>query len=133
MTVDTAVARFRRRQADLFRDTGTLSRPAGSGTLNTSTGDYVAASATVVYSGPCLIRAFTWEGTDVDFGDIEVRLRRARVKFPADTDLRKDDIFVASASTFDESLVGVSFRCTDAFRDGWQIARVGIFEEITGG
>lgn len=133
MTVDSIISRFRRRQADLFRDEGTLTRPAtiGAGSLNTTTGVLTSTAATTIYDGPCLLRAFAWEGTDVEFGAIEVRLRRVRAKFPVDTDAQIDDIFVASASTYDPSLIGISFRVTDAFRDGWQIARVCILEEIT--
>lgn len=131
MSVDSAIERFRRRQANLFRDEGTLTRPGDGGTLNSTSGVWTPTTGTTIYTGPCLLRAFTWEGTDVDFGDIEVRLRRVRAKFPVDTDIRLDDLFVASASTYDESLVGISFRVTDAFRDGWQIARVCIMEEVT--
>jgi hypothetical protein len=131
VTLDSMVARSRRRQADLFRDEGTLSRLATTGSLNPTTGVWTPGATTVIYTGACLLRAFTWEGTDVQFGDIEVRLRRVRAKFPVDTDVQIDDVFVASASTYDESLVGISFRVTDAFRDGWQISRVCIMEEIT--
>lgn len=132
MTLDAAIARFRRRQADLFRDTARVSRRStSSGTLDTSSNVYTPATVTVVYEGPCLMRAFTWEGTDVQYGDAEVRLRRLRAKFPVGSDIVLDDVVVATESIFDESLVGVSFRVTDSFRDGWQIARVAILEEIT--
>jgi len=130
MSLETAIARFRARQADLFRDTATVYRPTTGGTL-TAGNVYVPSVATILYSGPCLMRAFTWEGTTVESADQEVRLRRLRAKFPVDTDVEKDDVVVASASTFDASLVGVSFRATDVFRDGWQICRVCILEEIT--
>lgn len=131
MTVDAAIARFRRRQGDLLRDEATVTRPAATGVLNTSDNSWTPATATFVYEGPCLLRAFTWEGTDVQYGDIEVRLRRVRAKFPPDTDIEFDDVVVPTASIYDESLVGVAFRVTDSFRDGWQIARVCILEEIT--
>jgi hypothetical protein len=132
MTLDAAIARFRQRQADLFRDEATVDRPAGTGSLNTTTGDWTPSASSEVYSGPCLIRAFVWEGTDVEVGGTEVRLRRIRAKFPVDTDIQVHDMIVPTTSTYDESMVGVSFRVTDAFRDGWQIARVCIAEEVTG-
>lgn len=132
MTVDGAIAYFRQAQSKLFRDTATVTRPSSStgGVLSTS-GEWTPVEAAAVYSGPCLIRAFAWEGTDVTEGGTEVRLRRARIKFPVDTDIQHDDIIVPSASTFDESMIDVSFRVTDAFRDGWQIARTCIAEEVT--
>lgn len=132
MTVDSLVARMRRRQADVFRDEATVSRPVAGGSLNASTKVWTPTTATVVYSGACLLRAFTWEGTSRGYGDEQVRLRRLRAKFPVDTDVDFDDIVVPTASTYDESLIDVGFRVTDFFRDGWQIARVCILEEILG-
>jgi hypothetical protein len=132
MSLDTAISRFRRRQADLFRDTATVKRPSTTdGTLDPVTGEWTPATATTIYTGACLIRAFVWEGTDVSVGGTEVRLRRVRAKFPVDIDIQHDDMIIPTASTYDESLIGVSFRVTDSFRDGWQIARVCIAEEVT--
>lgn len=133
MSLASAVARFRSRQADLFVDTATVSRPGtGDGSIHATTGVFTPPTAATLYTGPCLIRGFQWEGQDARYGDIEVRLRRVRAKFPVDTDIQYDDIVVPSASTFDASLVGVSFRVTDAPGDGWQISRWVILEEITG-
>ena len=131
MSLDAAIARFRQRQADLFRDEATVDRPAGTGSLDPNTGVWTPGASTEVYSGPCLIRAFAWEGTDVAVGGTEVRLRRVRAKFPVDTDLQVDDMIVPTASTYDQSLIGISFRVTDSFRDGWQITRICIAEEVT--
>jgi hypothetical protein len=133
VSVDTAINRFRRRQSDVFRDEATVSRPVANdvGVIDTSSNVWTPTAATVIYAGPCLLRAFTWEGTSTESGDQDVRLRRVRAKFPVDTDIAKDDVVTPSASTYDPSLVGVGFRVTDAFRDGWQICRVAILEEIT--
>ena len=132
MSIDSAIARFRRRQQDLFRDEATVSRRVIGGVLDTTSNVWTPTAATIIYAGPCLLRAFTWEGTDVQYGDAETRLRRVRAKFPPDTDILMDDVVVPSASIYDPSLIGVSFRVTDAFRDGWQVARTVILEEITG-
>lgn len=113
--------------------TATVTRPGEGGTLNPTTGVWTPATTTVIYSGPCLLRAFTWEGTDVQHGDMEVRLRRVRAKFPVDTPVDMDDIIVPTASTYDSSMVGLSFRVTDVARDGWQIVRWTIAEEIIEG
>lgn len=131
MSVDTARQRFESRQRDLFRDTAVLERP-GTATFSPSTGVYDPATPSPVYSGACLIRGFAWEGTDLESGGNEVRMRRYRVKFPIDTDARIDDIVRPTASDYDASLVGRSFRVTDVPRDGWQISRVCICEEVTG-
>lgn len=131
MSLDSAIARFRQRQADLFRDEADVTRPATTGTLDPVTGVWTPDPPTAIYSGACLLRAFTWEGTDVAAGGQEVRLRRVRAKFPVDTDIQHNDVVVPTISTYDDSLVGVSFRVTDAFRDGWQISRVAIIEEVT--
>jgi hypothetical protein len=72
-----------------------------------------------------------WQGTDTGVGETEVRLRSMRVKFPKDAELEKDDVITPTASTFDESLIGRNFRVTDVFRDGWQIVRTVIAEEVT--
>lgn len=130
MSLDSARQRFESRQRDLFRDTAVLERP-GSATFNSTTGVYDPATPTEIYSGECLIRGFAWEGTDLETGGNEVRMRRYRVKFPIDTDVRVDDIVRPTASDYDSSLVGRSFRVTDVPRDGWQIVRVCICEETT--
>jgi len=130
MSLETAIARFRRRQADLFRDEATVYRPTTGGSLGVGN-VWVPTVATILYSGPCLMRAFIWEGTTTESADQVVRLRGMRAKFPADTDIEMDDVVVASASTYDASLVGVGFKVTDAFRDGWQISRIAILQEIT--
>lgn len=130
MSLESAIARFRIRQRDQFRDEATVSRPNPGGAM--AAGDvWIPTAAAPVYSGPCLMRAFTWEGSSTVSGDQEVRLRRLRAKFPVDTDIERDDVVVPTSSTYDESLPGVAFRVTDAFRDGWQICRVAILEEVT--
>lgn len=129
MTVDRAIARFRSRQVSLFRDQATVTRSVGDESFDPVTGEPEHAT-TVVYSGACLLRGLAWEGSDRGYGDTEVRLRGVRAKFPVDTPIRYGDVITPTASTFDQSLVGVSYRVTDVIRDGWQISRVVIAEEI---
>lgn len=132
MSLETALAYFRKRQADLFRSTCTITRAGGEGTFNPSTGAIVPAASTTVYSGPCLIRsATTGTGADTQVGQEEIRYRFARGKFPVDTPIEKDDVVTVTTSTHDADLVGRVFRITDVFRDDWQIARVAALEEAT--
>jgi hypothetical protein len=131
MTVDTARAYFESRQVALFRDEATVTRGTGTQVYDPGTGLVVTTPGAEVYSGPCLLRQMAWQGSDVSVGETESRLRPMRVKFPKDTDIDKDDTIVPSASTYDESLIGRSFRVTDVFRDGWQIVRTVICEEVT--
>lgn len=132
MTVDTAIARFRRRQADVFRDEATVSRPVegSGGTIDPITGVYTPVATSAVYDGVCLLRALAWEGSDALIGDDLTRKRRVRAKFPVNVDIQVDDVVIPTASTYDPSLVGIQFRVSDNFRDGWQIARVAILEEV---
>jgi len=130
MSLDAAIARFRSRQVALFRDEATVTRGAAGGTLNPDTGVWTPAAGSTIYDGPCLIRSAS-VGIDVQLGGSEVRLRQVQVKFPADTPVQVDDTVTATESTYDAALVGVPFRVTDVFCDGWQIARVCILEERT--
>lgn len=131
MTVDTARAYFESRQVALFRDEATVTRGTGAQTFDPNTGLTTTTVGTTVYSGPCLLRQMAWQGSDVSVGETESRLRPMRVKFPKGTDIDKDDTIVPTASAHDESLIGRSFRVTDVFRDGWQIVRTVICEEVT--
>jgi hypothetical protein len=130
MSLETAIAYFAQRQADLFRSTCTITR-ATAGTFDEGTGAITPGTPTSVYSGACLIRPFSWEGSDTQVGQQEVRYRGARLKLPPDTDIEKDDIVTVTGSDHDADLVGRTFRITDVLRDDWQIVRVAILEEAT--
>lgn len=130
MSVDSAIAHFRRRQAAVFRDHAILERPSGTTSFDPATGIETPDPPTEIHDGPCLIRAFKWEGTDVEAGGVENRLRRFQVKFGVDVDARNGDIVRPTSSTCDASFVGLSFRVTDVARDGWQISRWIICEEV---
>lgn len=130
MTLDSARQFFEREQVKLFRDAARIERPGTGGTLNPD-GTWTPGATMIIYDGPCLLRAFTWEGTTVTAGSLEARIRRLRAKFPKDAPLEREDIVIPTASTYDPSLIGLSFHVSDVFRDGWQITRVAILEEAT--
>lgn len=130
MSVDTAVARFRRRQADLFRDTGTVTRAAGEPIYNPDSGSYSQPTITV-YVGPCLVRPPSGnEANEVQAGQQEVALVALIGKFPVDAAVRRDDVLTLSASTYDAALVGKALRIGAAPNDGWQICRRCALEEV---
>lgn len=131
MTVDSAIRKFRRSQAAIFRDEGRIERPSGTGTIDPVSGDYVADPPTVLYEGPGLLRIQKWQGTDIEAGGEELRKHEVSLKLPVDTPAEANDVWVHTASTYDQSLVGRHFRITDIFRDGWQISRRFLLEEIT--
>lgn len=131
MSLDTAIERFRRKQEELFRDEGTVTRLASEGAWNQVTGRYGADTSTEVYDGPCQIRpAEGLVGTDAQVGQKEVRLKDFVLKLPVDTPVREGDTFTCTASEYDADLVSKSFRITDVLRDGRQIARVCVMEEV---
>lgn len=132
MSVDSAIERFRQRQQDVFRDTARIERPSTTTTLDDTTGVETPDPATTLHTGPCLIRGMAWEGTDVQSGGIEVRLRRYKIKFAAEVPAEVNDIVTPIASIYDPSLVGRHLRVTDVARDGWQISRWLVCEEVTG-
>lgn len=133
MSVDTAIARFRRRQADMFFDTARVTRATGEEpTFDEDTGEYTHAAPEEIYEGPCLIRASAWQARDVTTGEREIRFRTGKVKFPVDTPILKDDLVTCLTSRFDQGLVDAVFRVTDVPLDGLQIARVGLLEQTTG-
>lgn len=132
MTLDTAIARFRSRQAALFRDEIRITRASEEDpTFNEETGEYDTPDPTEVYEGPCLLRpAGGLVGTDVIAGERELRLSDYVLKLPANTPVRNDDIGELTVSTYDADLVGRTYRITDVLRDGWQIARKCVVEEV---
>lgn len=130
MTVDTAIARFRRRQQDLFRDELTVTRTVGEPEWDINTGEPLHTT-TVTYIGSGLVRAQNWQGTKTMYGGDPVTVGDTFARFPPDADVDYGDTITVTASTYDEALVGRTFRVIRPLRDGWQIARKCIVEEIT--
>lgn len=129
MSIETAIARFRDRQAGQFSEDVVVYRQVGELSTNPTTGA-VTRTFTEVYDGPCKIRPADRSGNDVRAGETEVRTLDMVGKFPVDTALRKDDVVDVEDSTFDATMVGRRYRVTEAPADGWQIAKVVRLEEI---
>jgi hypothetical protein len=107
-------------------------RLSSDSALNEETGQETPEEPTLIYEGPCHVRATAATGRrDAQAGEREVRLSALRAKFPSDTPVEVDDQLEVTASTYDSGLVGRTFRVTDVLWDAWQIARVAMLEEVT--
>lgn len=130
MSISTAIARFRARQAEQFSDTANVLRQVGELETDPDTGA-VTRNLTTVHAGePCKIRPSGRTGSDIQAGETELRRIGMEGKFTVDLDIRKDDIVKVTASRFDASMVDRTYRVTEHQADGWQIARVLDLEEI---
>lgn len=131
MTIDSARARFQQRQLDVMRDVARIDRPSGTTTFDPNTGQEVPDPPTVIYTGRCALRGMRWDGTDVEVGGGEARIKSSRIHFPVDTPVERNDLVVFTASTYDPNLVGRSFVVTDVPPEGWQISRWVLVDEVT--
>lgn len=128
MSIETAIARFRERQAEQFSDEVTISRPVGDPVTDSDTGA-VTQPYDDVYEGPFKIRPADRSGSDVHAGETDLRLVDMVGKGPVDTDIRKDDIVTVLDSTYDATMIGRQYRVKDNPADAWQIAKVVGLEE----
>jgi hypothetical protein len=128
VTIQAAIAFFRQAERQLMDSTVTVVRDDGEPTFDPDTGAYTQPTTTI-YTGDALVRASNWEGSDTEAGETEVRLRTARIKFPADTPVLRDDRVTVDASA-DTRMVGRTFRVTDVLVDDWQISGTTFVEEV---
>lgn len=128
MSITTAITHFRNAERKLMTSTVTVTRNDGEATFNSTTGAYTQPTQTI-YTGDALVRSTMWQGSDVQAGEQEVRLRGLRVKFPADTLILEDDIVTVSDSP-DARMIDKTFRVTDVLVDDWQISCTTICEEV---
>lgn len=94
------LAVFRNLVSTSLPDRCTIERPSTGGTLDPSTGVWTPAAATVVYSGPCLVRPASQIEQQRLFGGGEVTLQRFVAVLPYDAaDIDIDDRFTLTSST----------------------------------
>lgn len=126
MSLDSAVARFRQRQADLFRDEATIAAP-GARVFNPTTNSYSTPAGATRYAGPCLIRPLGVGGgathAQVEAQETNVSLLRLLAKFPANTPVELDDVVTVTSSTYDAALADRSFVVVAVDVDGAQVSR----------
>lgn len=129
MSIETAIERFRTKQAEQFSDTGTLHRPVGEPTTDPDTGAVTQDYDEVYDALPGKIRPAERRGSDIEAGETEVRVFDMTGKYPVDSDIRHGDIYTVTASTYDATMVGRQYRVAEAPADAWQIAKVISLEE----
>ena len=128
MTLSTHLEFFRQQETDLFSETLTVTRPS-EGSYDPDTQTYTAGG-TSVYSGAGKIRVQRGVGYDLPVGGGDARLHALTLTLPADTAIAINDTVTVSASEHDADLVGRTYRITDVLRDGWQITRKAMIEEV---
>jgi hypothetical protein len=129
VSVDSAVAHFRRRQESLFRSTCDITR-AGTPVFDPATGTYTSPSSSVASDVACLIRAES--ASERQAGETQVTLNRFVGKLPANTEVETGDILTVTASRHDDGLVGRVMTVVDVQHDDLQITRRVILEENRG-
>lgn len=128
MSIATALARFRVKQAEQFSDTATVVRPVGEPEF---TGEHYSQDAVTIYTDePCKIRPAAIGGEDQSgAGETLVSTPDSEAKFAVNSDLRIGDVVTVTASLYDAGMVGRTYRVKRVPADAWQIARVAVLEE----
>lgn len=106
--------------APLLTDACTVKRATGEHTFDEETGIETREYVTV-YTGPVLMRP---EGdvTLVNAGGATWPVRPLEITFPAESDVKINDVMTVTASSGDPGLVGAEIGINDVRRDSWQIA-----------
>lgn len=130
MTVDSAITRFRRRQAAQFTDRATIRRPVGEPTYNPATGLSTQDFDTVATNRPCKFVKDDRAGRDVTAGESTLLVSSILCRFPVDEDVEVHDVITTTESQYNPTDVGRSWRVADIERHTWQIARNCSVEEI---
>lgn len=101
-----------RQQAEsLMVDTCTITRSAGNGTLNTTTGQYTPPTPTTVYTGKCRVKANSRFDHVIQFGEQPVSLYRFTVSIPMSaTTVLVDDIITINTSALDPAMPNLRLR-----------------------
>lgn len=129
MSVASAIARFRAKQAEQFTTTATVHRLVGEPTFDDDTQEF-DQDYDLIYTGPCKIRPDrNRSADDVDAGETLVGRPDFDGKFPVDSDIQRDDVVTVTGSAFDPGMVGRTYTVRKAQNDEWQISRAVTLEE----
>lgn len=129
MSIDTAIRRFRERQAAQFTDFATIRRPVGEPTFDEDTGLATQEYETVGTLRPCKLTAHDPASRKVPAGETQLRVVTLQLKFPVEEDVQPDDIATITASTYNPTDVGKSYRIVSVDPRTWQISRLCEIEE----
>jgi hypothetical protein len=128
VSITSALARFRAKQAEQFTQTGRIDRPTGEPAYDPNTRQS-AQPVTTITTKPCKVTSGGTQGNDTDVGETTARIVGHEIKFPVGTDLQYLDIVTILSSKFDPSDVGRQYRVLDVDRREWQISRLARIEE----
>lgn len=129
MSVDSAITRFRRRQAAQFSDRATIRRPVGEMGFDEDTGLASQEYETVGTNRPCKVVRDDRAGRNVNAGETTLLVSSRLVRFPPEEDAEVNDVVTITSSTYNPTDVGRSWRVADIERHTWQIARSCYVEE----
>lgn len=130
MSIESALRRFRRKQADQFTQTANIDRPVGEMTYDPDLGTSVQQVVRRYTAVPCKVTANERQGLDVQVAETKVRIVDHTVKFGVDTDVAMDDLVTITSSTFSPLDVDRQYRITDIDRREWQVSRRCVVEEV---
>jgi hypothetical protein len=130
VSIDSAIRRFRAKQAGQFSQTALLQRPVGETVYDPNTQASVQPVVTIYTGVPCKVSTMGREqGSEVSAGQTEVRVTDLEAKFPIDADVLHGDLLTIVTSTFNTQDIGRQFRVTQIDRREWQISRKCAIEE----
>lgn len=128
MSIHTTIARARAAQEKVFLDTCTVTRATGEPVFDPDTGQVITPTVTV-YTGRCRVLPADSGADEVQAGETLVGTPDVTVRFPVDTDVRRDDVVTITGSTYDPGMVDKSYTVRKAVNDGRQFARHVVCEE----
>lgn len=130
MSVERALTRFRRRQAEQLTASAHIDRPLGPPAWDPESQATVTPVSRAYANRRCKVTSLEAEGTDRTTGQSEARFVGHLIKFDPDTDVRPGDLVTVVSSRHNPLDVGITYRVTDIDRREWQIARRCIVEEV---
>lgn len=121
MSVQGAITRFRRKQAEQFTATARVDRPIGLPAYDPDTQQSVQ-TVEVVGTFPCKLTNLETTGVAVETAQTTVREVGHLIKFPVGTDVTNRDIVTILTTTYGSD-AGRQFTVDDVDRREWQISR----------
>lgn len=129
MSVDSALRRFRGKQAEQFTQTARIDRPIGLPVYDPETRT-TSQPVRTIGTKACKTTNQDINGVDVQVGETTVRTVVNLVKFEPGTDLENRDLITIVSSKYNPSDVARQYRVLDVDRREWQIARRATIEEV---